>query len=209
MADGAFEAATIEVDRAISRAEREANTRNEWSVLNTLEVGYYMCAKAQLLALCGDLVNAEKMLRDAESYGATRQEFKGFLVESGWREILSATRGLIYEKAGRNGEAVTAYDSPTTSYGLAREALIALGRGSDAEAEQLARKAGDSPTAYHVLGRIAEKRGDKNSAADWYQKASAQLQKSTKSPPNSDNQFLPIYFCEGTAITEAQKRPNK
>jgi hypothetical protein len=59
--------------------------------LHGFQVGYYMCATAQVLALKNDHEEAQKALKDAEDYGGNHEEFGYHLLAAGWQEIVSAT----------------------------------------------------------------------------------------------------------------------
>jgi tetratricopeptide (TPR) repeat protein len=202
---GNFQSAVGVTDHAIAyyRDLVAADPRGEkpWYSLHNAEVGFYMCAKAQLLALRGDFVGADRILSEAKTYASNHPSgFVGFLMSGGWETIVSATHGLILEKAGKRDEAKKAYEGSPSDYG--RLALLALGAGDDIKARQLALAAGINPTSCFVLGRLEEKNGHKQAAHDWYNKALVDLQ-------TVKNQFLPIYFCEGPAIVNAQKRLEK
>jgi tetratricopeptide (TPR) repeat protein len=214
---GDFQSAIVETGHAIAyyghlvAAEPQPGTATtpepftdpkEWHLLNVSLVGHYMCAKAQLLALRGDFVGADKTLSDAKTYASNHPELSGFLMGRGWETTVSATHAFILEKAGKHDEATMAYHSPDTEFGQGRLALLALNAGDYTKARQLALAAGENPTAYFVLGRLEEKDSHKQAAREWYNKALVELQ-------TVKGQFLPIYFCEGLDIANSQKRVGK
>jgi tetratricopeptide (TPR) repeat protein len=166
-------------------------------MLYNAQVGYYMCAKAQLLALRGDFVSADRILSEAKTYASNHPGFDTFLID--WESVVSPTHAFILEKAGKRYEATKAYESTPSEDAKGRLALLALEAGDDTKASQLALAAGINPTAYFVLGRIQERDHHEQAAREWYNKASVALQ-------TVKDQFLPIVFCEGPAIASAQKR---
>src|ERR1022692_2579483 len=203
---GDFQSAVAKTDHAIAYyrdlVAADPHEQKAGFILNNLQVGYYMCAKAQLLALRGNFEGGDKILSGAKTYASNHPGFSGFLTEGGWETVVSATHAFILEKAGKRDEAAKAYDSPPTIYGQGRLALLALEGGDDTKARQLALAAGINPTAYFVLGRLEEKDRHGEAAREWYNKAWVELQ-------TVKNVFLPVYFCEGPAIARAQKRLEK
>jgi len=195
---GDFQAAVTEADHAIAHYRDLVAARPEGggSLMLYGMVGYYMCAKAQVLALRGDFVGADRILSEVKTYAS---DHSTFLLD--WETLVSSTHAFILEKSGKRDEAMKAYENPSTQYGQGRLALLALEAGDDPKARQLAVAAGINPTAYFVLGRLEEKNGHKQAALEWYNKAWVQLHSVGISPP--------IYFCEGPAIASAQERLQK
>src|SRR6266568_5719551 len=191
---GNFQSAAAEADHAIAYYRDLIAADPEKGPYNL--VGYYMCAKAQLVALRGDFVGADRLLSEAKTYSSGRPGFSGFL--NPWEIIVSEIHAFILEKAGKRDEAAQAYNRPDPYYGQGRLALLALDAGDYTKARQLALAAEQNPTAYFVLGRLEEKDGHKQVAREWYNKAWAEL--------HFLEILLPIYYCDGPAIASAQKR---
>ena len=197
--EGDFQSAVREADHAIAVYQdlvAAGPKEGGGSMRNGGMVGYYMCAKAQLLALRGDFVGADRILSEVKTYAS---DHSTFLID--WETLVSSTHAFILEKSGKRDEAKKAYESPSTQYGQGRLALLALEAGDDTKARQLAVAAEINPTAYLVLGRLEEKDGHKQAALEWYNKAWGQL--------HSVGISQPIYFCEGPAIATARKRLEK
>jgi|GEM_PF-4738969 len=201
---GEFAAAIDESDRLVADFQKlvrsDPDRKDSWTTVHILEVGYYTCAKAQVLALKGDHRDAELVLKDAEYYAASHpDEFASALAAAGWKQIVEATRGLILEKEGKRDAARKTYQETDSEYARGRLALMSLKEGDEAEARRLALQDISEPTADLVLGRLEEKAQNPGTARKWYDKAWTQIQ-------TAKNQFMPIYFCEGKAILEALER---
>src|ERR1700722_7961966 len=77
LAQGDFRSAAAESDHAIAfyRGVIAADPEKGQYYL----VGFYMCAKAQLAALSGDFVGADRVLSEAKAYSLGHPGFSGFL----------------------------------------------------------------------------------------------------------------------------------
>ncbi|MGH7490104.1 MAG: hypothetical protein ACREMY_31530, partial [bacterium] len=200
VARGDLAQASIVCDHLIAQYEKLMATDakgDSWKTLHSMEVGYYLAAKAQIFALKGDHQEAAQQLNTAEQYGTTHPEITGFL--SGWEGVLEDTRAFLLEKKGATDAAATAYEHSDSEHAHARLALLALRSGDNAEARRWASKEPENPTALLVIGRVDEKGTTHADGKAAYDKAWQILQDSLVLGKN--NEFLPIYFCEGTAIT--------
>jgi hypothetical protein len=130
-------------------------------------IGYYMCAKIQLLTMMNATSDAERALSELESFADYNHPlFDNWMFADGWNELLNLTRGMVLEKEGKIEQARHAYREctplevnwPACS---GRLALLALHEKDDGQAEGWARSGavfGD-PTALSVLGALAEAAG--------------------------------------------------
>ncbi|HEY0511249.1 MAG TPA: hypothetical protein VGH73_05060 [Thermoanaerobaculia bacterium] len=209
--------ALVVADQLISQSKQTVasnpDPKSSWTAMNIYQVGYYLCAKAQLLALQKHDREAEQVFEQAEQYAAAHPEFKYHLIEPGWQEVINGTRGLLLEKKGDLKAAQAVYESTRSEDAFARLALLALRRGDQDEAGRWARKSDFGPTSLLVLGRLEElrqKRLDKgqrpiksDAAARRYHQAWLKLQEGATGELHI---WLPIFYCEAEAIAEAHNR---
>jgi hypothetical protein len=99
------------------------------------------------------------------------------------------------------------YRDTDSEYARARLTIMSFEEGDEAEARRLALEDVTDPTVALVLGSLAEKAGDHGAARQWYDKGWDRIHTSTIL--GKDNEFLPIYFCEGKAILEALEHLKK
>jgi tetratricopeptide (TPR) repeat protein len=188
-----YSAAVKDCETAVAHYRQQIATdskTNVWTGLHILNVGFYLCAKAQALALQGSFKQANASLEEAESYGNSESlNNPGGMMTASWQGILSATRGLILEKQGDLSAAKACYRSHQSDHADGRLALLAFRSGDKNEAARLA-GGGDTITKQIVLGLLAKANGQLAESKNCFTKAADQL----KAPPA--NEFLPIFYCE-------------
>jgi hypothetical protein len=226
-----------DLDRALAHSEECVASHMRWasgapvpneSVADTWERSFaapyvvlFLCSNAQLQAMAGSISQAEATLERAERWGSTLGE----LFDPYPHEILVATRGFIYERAGRLEESAVAYRSGG-KIGASRLAILALTAKDDSSAALWARLAGDTPSALAVAGALAELRGDDATAFLMYYNSDLEMRRMFEEhptlaqlPPESGSlnprepgpnpsltDYEPIQFAERTRVVKALAR---
>jgi hypothetical protein len=120
----------------------------------------FLCATAQLQAMTGAYVAADRTLSRAEDFEATWPGFRSFMIEMGVsHQVLAATRGFVAERSGHSADAKSAYDR-AGEVGASRLAVIALAQGNDGAAGAFAARAAETAAGLAVRGALAELRDD-------------------------------------------------
>jgi hypothetical protein len=158
--------ALAESEQCVADSRSKVKGGATWAenLLPMLDVGHYLSANAQILAMMDSFLRAESSLSEAEQYAASHADYFGnFLVSQEWQGTISVTRGFILERQGRTADALAAYGS----HDVGRPAVIALAKRDDLNAERLARIGGAfrDATAIVVRGSLAELSG--NAAVAW------------------------------------------
>lgn len=167
-------------------------------------VGYYLCVQAQALAMMQKHEEADTMLKSAEVYG-NRWELQNWVVNSGWKDVVEATRGFLLEKKGELDAAQCAYEARLSTYARERLGILSFERGQFDEARRWANSgiAEKSPTLGLVLAKLHEHEGKATEARDACLQASEHLARHLK---EDTGQFLPMYFYEGKSIEDLKVR---
>jgi tetratricopeptide (TPR) repeat protein len=200
--------ALIEAKRCVSEmkaVEARASPAVGLSTGNLMQVtllGYYQCAQAQLEAAAGDIRNAKIHVADAEATGDKWSNFYRGPLFLNWDGLLNVTRGFVLEKSGDLPGAKQLY-ATAPDWGDIRLAELALNENRDDDALLIARKMQtswpDGPHAWIVLGALAEKRRDTDSAITDYQQALKRME-------NIGHQFFPIHYFSSVRAREGLAR---
>jgi len=187
---GKYSKAVVEYGKIAEFEQRDASASSGYHVTlcTALEI-YYLCAKAEALALNGQMQEANSALFAAESISDGSRDVHGYTTEDGVRVALSCTKGFLAEKRGDFNEAARLYRNSPSNYGNARLALFAVADNRLDEAKTLAKPA-DLPTEQIVLGLVAAKEGRPADAQTWFNKARKQREVIVRS------EYLPICWCE-------------
>jgi hypothetical protein len=173
--------------------------------MEAVAVTAYLCANAQIFALEHKGADALAYLDRAEKYKLAEVTDDAIPTEE-WRDIVEGTRGFILEQMGERAASRAAYEKLSSkSYIRARLAVLDMLDGDNVKARERALDAlasGPNPTASLVLARLAETRRDVAEARDLYDKAWLQLQDASAS--SNSHFYLPLFFCDGTAIATAK-----
>lgn len=173
---------------------------NEWSDL--VMFAYHKCSVAQIYAMKGEFQWAENTVAEAD---ALSPQMTSPLVITGWLDILLATKGFVAERRGDIQQAKYWYNTRLSYRSAGRLAILAFSEGKYDLASKLADSAlkmySNDPTAYAVLGALAESAGGVEHARKIYEQSLALM---AQAPKNHD--FLPLTFAESSKIQEALKR---
>ncbi len=191
--------------KQVSQQASESWT-DRWSGI--FQVGYYLCAKAQLLTMTGSNSKAESALSEAEEFANYYHDFYGnFLVANGWKAAFYVTKGMVLERKEEDRAAGEAYRNCASAWGgycAGRLALLLMRERNDVEASGWARAGavGKDPTALAVLGALDESKGDDGGAFASYYEA----QKVMESYGIGHNEFLPVLLAEHHRVAEGLSR---
>jgi hypothetical protein len=177
--------------------------------LGIVQVGYYLCAKAQLLTMTGSNPEAESALSEAEEFANYYHDFySNFLVANGWKAAFYVTKGMVLERKAEDRAAGEAYRNCASAWGgycAGRLALLLMREKDDVEASGWARAGavGKDPTALAVLGALDESKGDDGGAFASYYEAQKVMEESYGV---GHNEFLPVFLAEHHRVAEGLSR---
>lgn len=168
-------------------------------------LAYHKCSVAQLYAMKGEFQWAEKAVAEADTLSP---QMTSPLVLTGWLDTLLATKGFVAEKRGDIQQAKYWYNTRLSQRSAGRLAILAFSEGKHDLASKLAdstlKMHSNDPTAYAVLGALAEGAGGVEQARKTYELSLALM---AQAPKNHD--FLPLTFAESSKVQEALKRLSK
>jgi hypothetical protein len=162
--------------------------------------GAVLIARAEVLALRGEVRQADSALLDVEAFIQQHPHANFNSILGGFS--LDVARAFVLEKKGDLSGAERGYrgvlaafkQSGSVDYDSAvkgRLAIVAFLRGDDAAAESLARTSLSSPAANAALASVLAKKGDDKAAKTYYM-AAWELMSDAASKSNRS----PIYFAD-------------
>jgi tetratricopeptide (TPR) repeat protein len=166
-----------------------------------LNVGNFLCFKAQIQSLTGDSAGALKSIREAEEF--SQQWSTQYYTDLwDWPGVLNLTKAFRLERAGQSEEAKKSYGQSLTAHAFGRLAAMALRENDDQNDRFWAQKALEKdphePAASYVLGRMLERDNKPDDALLKYQSALADM----KNPSDRS----PIKVAEAQRVKEAIAR---
>jgi hypothetical protein len=169
------------------------------SSLNVINVHFWELGRALLNAKLGRPAEADRALANADQW-MQLYDLGGpnFLLP--FVPLTNATRGYLAERRGDNTTAIQDYN--LSNVAASRIALIALETGDEKNAEMRAEAAiknePQDPTAFYVLGRLADQRNAPRAAVKMYELASGAIAKMIAGNPS-----FPLGYIEGDRISIA------
>jgi tetratricopeptide (TPR) repeat protein len=187
----------------VGRVERKGDKTS--LMLEMFQVGYWLCAEAQIQTMLGNTFQAESGISAAETWQKKHSLYsKDGVVSEPFLKILAVTKGLFFEKKGDLATAERFYSEYESDHAVGRLAVLSLRDRKYDEASRRAKRAllsGKVPTAHAVLATIAERDGDREAALNSYETALRLM-----GQERDANQFLPIYFAERDTVVSSIER---
>ena len=214
VAKGNFDTALKATQRCIDSSQADVAATKSPSMLAETNLGAFLIAKAEILALKGDLFSADAALADAEAFD--KQHPRSTVRWSANMSPLDTARGFVLEKKNDLKGAAEVYeavikqiqkDGYANSLGdsselCGRVALTALQRGDDVTAEKWAKKALSQDAGANVaLAMLYKKRGDAARAKEYY----AAALKLMNDHLGGNNWTLPIFYAEYKRATDGDR----
>lgn len=191
-------AALVDTEQCLATHRQRLGSGGAERILEVAQVAYYLYARAQLLAMQGDLDRAQTAFLSANDFASS----EGLLANpvSMAPSVPGATEGYILE---RRGDLKGALDRYLATYVYGRAALVALALKDDALASQYAARAAPSydPDSHLVLGLLAEKSGKRLDAREHFNQARTLLFTQL-----DQNPIEPLYFAEWPQIEQGLTR---